>query len=164
MYIDFSKAFDSIVISKLIFKLKTYGISGLLLGWIHRFLHDRTQCVVVDHCLCNRKHQSFFRPNGPTLNRPMVLNDIQNNKTHLKTIEVVSFQQNTLLAKKYINIHVRNCRSPTIFRDITSDPASTGRESGDERGQDEKGKRERRREGMKGRKWNRREGRREGVT
>jgi hypothetical protein len=80
----------------------------------------------------------------------MVLNDIQNNKTHLKTIEVVSFQQNTLLAKKYINIHVQNCRSPKIFRDITSDPASTGRESGDERGQDEKGKRERRREGMKG--------------
>jgi hypothetical protein len=91
----------------------------------------------------------------------MVLNDIQNNKTHLKTIEVVSFQQNTLLAKKYINIHVRNCRSPKIFRDITSDPASTGRESGDERGQDEKGKRERRREGMKGRKWNGREGRRD---
>jgi hypothetical protein len=59
----------------------------------------------------------------------MVLNDIQNNKTHLKTIEVVSFQQNTLLAKKYISIHVQNCRSPKIFRDITSDPASTGRES-----------------------------------
>jgi hypothetical protein len=74
----------------------------------------------------------------------MVLNDIQNNKTHLKTIEVVSFQ----LAKKYINSHVQNCRSPNIFRDITSDPISTGRESGDERGQDEKGKRERRRDGM----------------
>jgi hypothetical protein len=58
------------------------------------------------------------------------LNDIQNNKTHLKTIEVVSFQQNTLLAKKHINIHVQNCTSPNIFRDITSDPASTGRESG----------------------------------
>jgi hypothetical protein len=53
-----------------------------------------------------------------------------------------------------MNIHVKNCRSPNIFRDITSDPASTGRESGDERGQDEKGKRERRREGTKGRKWN----------
>jgi hypothetical protein len=78
----------------------------------------------------------------------MVLNDIQNNKTHLKTIEVVSFQQNTLLAKKYINIHVQNCTSPKIFRDITSDPASTGRESGNERGQDEKGKREMRREGI----------------
>jgi hypothetical protein len=91
----------------------------------------------------------------------MVLNDIQNNKTHLKTIAVVSFQKNTLLAKKYINIHVQNCRRPNIFRDITSDPASTGRESGNERGQDEKVKRERRREGVKGRKWNGREGRRD---
>jgi ribonuclease P/MRP protein subunit RPP40 len=50
VYIDFSKAFDSIVISKLIFKLETYGISGLLLKWINCFLHDRTQCVVVDRC------------------------------------------------------------------------------------------------------------------
>jgi hypothetical protein len=50
VYIDFSKAFDSTVISKLMFKLETYGISGLLLKWINCFLHARTQCVVVDHC------------------------------------------------------------------------------------------------------------------
>ena len=50
VYIDFSKAFDSIVISKLLFKLETYGISGHLLKWIGCFLRDRTQCVVVDHC------------------------------------------------------------------------------------------------------------------
>jgi ribonuclease P/MRP protein subunit RPP40 len=50
VYIDFSKAFDSIVISKLMFKLETCGISAVLLKWINCFLHDRTQCVVVDHC------------------------------------------------------------------------------------------------------------------
>jgi hypothetical protein len=87
----------------------------------------------------------------------MVLNNIQYNKTHLKTIEVVSFQQNTLLAQKYIKIHVQNCRNPKIFRQITSGPASTRRESEDEGGQNGKGKRERRGEGMKGRKWNGRE-------
>jgi hypothetical protein len=31
----------------------------------------------------------------------MVMNDIQYNKTHLKTTEVVSFQQSTLIAQKY---------------------------------------------------------------
>jgi hypothetical protein len=31
--------------------------------------------------------------NGPTPNCPMVMNDIQYNKTHLKTIEIVSFRQ-----------------------------------------------------------------------
>jgi hypothetical protein len=84
----------------------------------------------------------------------MVINDIQYNKIHLKTIEVVSFQQNTLFAQKYIIIHVQNCRNQKIFRRLTTGPASIGRESGNERGQDRKRKRERRGEGMKVRKWN----------
>jgi hypothetical protein len=78
----------------------------------------------------------------------------------LKTTEVVSFPQNTLLAQKYIEIHVQNYKNSKIFRKIISGPASTGREIRDGRGQDGKGKR--RGEGMKGRKWNGREGRREG--
>jgi hypothetical protein len=41
-----------------------------------------------------------------------------------------------------------------MFRGITTGPASIGWENGDERGQDGKRKRERRGEGMKGRKWN----------
>jgi ribonuclease P/MRP protein subunit RPP40 len=48
VYIDFSKAFDSIVISKLLFKLELYGISGHLLKWISCFLSNRLQCVVID--------------------------------------------------------------------------------------------------------------------
>jgi hypothetical protein len=51
VYIDFSKAFDSIVISKLLLKLEFYGLSGLLLKWISCFLHDRTQCVVAEGCV-----------------------------------------------------------------------------------------------------------------
>jgi hypothetical protein len=50
VFIDFSKAFDSIVISKLLFKLESYGITGQLLCWIACFLSDRIQCVVVDRC------------------------------------------------------------------------------------------------------------------
>jgi ribonuclease P/MRP protein subunit RPP40 len=49
VYIDFSKAFDSIVLSKLLFKLELYGISGHLLKWIGSFLSNRLQCVVIDH-------------------------------------------------------------------------------------------------------------------
>jgi len=50
IYIDFSRAFDSVVHSKLIFKLSNLGISGELLQWIEAFLTDRCQCVVVEHC------------------------------------------------------------------------------------------------------------------
>jgi hypothetical protein len=48
VYIDFSKAFDSVFHLKLLFKLKLYGIGGLLLRWIEIFLSYRTQCVVTD--------------------------------------------------------------------------------------------------------------------
>ena len=40
-YLDFAKAFDSIVRKKLLFKLKAYGVDGLLLNWIESFLTDR---------------------------------------------------------------------------------------------------------------------------
>jgi hypothetical protein len=50
IYIDFSRAFDSVVHSKLLYKLSNYGISGCLLKWISAFLTDRSQCVVLEHC------------------------------------------------------------------------------------------------------------------
>jgi len=45
-----ARAFDSVVHSKLIFKLSTFGISENLLNWIAVFLNIRFQCVVVEHC------------------------------------------------------------------------------------------------------------------
>jgi hypothetical protein len=53
IYIDFAKAFDSIVPSKLLLKLEMYGISGRLLDWLRcffAFLSNRTQCVIIDYC------------------------------------------------------------------------------------------------------------------
>jgi hypothetical protein len=48
VYIDFSRAFDSI--SNLMFKLGCYSASGLLLKSISCVLHGRTQQVVVEGC------------------------------------------------------------------------------------------------------------------
>jgi hypothetical protein len=48
IYIDFSKAFDSVVYSKLFVKLSGYGIQYELLAWIKSFLLDRFQCVSID--------------------------------------------------------------------------------------------------------------------
>jgi len=42
-YIDFAKAFDSVCHSKLLAKLRQYGVCGSLLEWIGNFLTDRTQ-------------------------------------------------------------------------------------------------------------------------
>ena len=43
LYIDFSKAFDSVVHSKLIEKLKAYGFRYELVAWISEFLNRRIE-------------------------------------------------------------------------------------------------------------------------
>ena len=50
VYIDFSRAFDSVVHNKLLFKLNNLGITGNLLIFISSFLSNRLQCVVTEHC------------------------------------------------------------------------------------------------------------------
>jgi len=50
IYTSFRKAFDSVVYSKLVHKLQTFGINGLLIKWITAFLHGRSQCVVFENC------------------------------------------------------------------------------------------------------------------
>ena len=49
IYIDFSKAFDSIVFSKLLLKLSTLGTAGELLTWLAAFLLNMSQLVAIEN-------------------------------------------------------------------------------------------------------------------
>ena len=48
IYLDYSKAFDSVPHRKLLKKLEAHGITGDLLKWIESSLSGRTQQVVVN--------------------------------------------------------------------------------------------------------------------
>ena len=48
IYLDFSKAFDSVSHSLLLHKLHKLGISGILLKWFESYLRERYQRVVVN--------------------------------------------------------------------------------------------------------------------
>ena len=52
VFLDFKKAFNSVVDSKLLIKLKGYGIHYELLSWIENFLSNRSYCVTINgECL-----------------------------------------------------------------------------------------------------------------
>ena len=48
IYLDFSKAFDKVDHRILMEKLNSIGIGGKLAKWIHSFLFDREQVVIVN--------------------------------------------------------------------------------------------------------------------
>ncbi len=48
LYLDYSKAFDSVSHPKLLLKLECYGITGKLLDWIRSFLANRSQRVTIN--------------------------------------------------------------------------------------------------------------------
>ena len=47
IYLDYKKAFDSVVHNRLLYKLWEYGIRGDLWRWFQAYLNDRRQCVRV---------------------------------------------------------------------------------------------------------------------
>ncbi|MDW0252237.1 MAG: reverse transcriptase family protein, partial [Nitrososphaeraceae archaeon] len=67
IYLDLAKAFDSVVHSKLLYKLEYYGISGLALNWIRDFLCNRTQCVKIGSALSSSTLVGSGVPQGSVL-------------------------------------------------------------------------------------------------
>jgi len=67
VYIDFCKAFDSVVHSKLIYKLESMGIRGKLLAWIAAFLSDRSQVVRIGRSVSGRVNVISGVPQGSVL-------------------------------------------------------------------------------------------------
>ena len=67
IYLDFSKAFDSVPHKRLLSKLLSYGISGNTRNWIESFLKDRTQEVIVNGCRSDKKPVLSGIPQGSVL-------------------------------------------------------------------------------------------------
>ena len=97
IFIDLSKAFDTIDHSILLQKLKYYGIDGIALNWFKSYLNERKQFVVINDSNSDLNFIKTGVPQGSILGPLLFLiyiNDLQFISTNLK---LISFADDTTI-------------------------------------------------------------------
>ena len=67
LYLDFQKAFNVVDLGILSHRLKQKGISGNIGIWLHNFLSERTQYVLVENKLSSVSYVTSGVPQGTVL-------------------------------------------------------------------------------------------------
>ncbi len=67
VYLDYSKCFDKVCHSKLLYKLSQYGITGSAYMWFKNFLANRVQTVKVNNSFSSQVHVLSGVPQGTVL-------------------------------------------------------------------------------------------------
>ena len=113
VFLDLSKAFDTIDHNILLHKLECYGVRGLALNWFQSCLTDRKQYVLYNNVQSQTLDITCGVPQGSVLGPLLFLiyvNDIANCLTHSK---LISFADDTtvFLSSKCINDLYKNMNS-----------------------------------------------------
>ena len=118
VFLDMFKAFDKVWHEGLIYKLKTFGISGNLLTLLSSFLHDRRQRVVLNGINSEWTNIKAGVPQGSILGPLrflMYVNDIPDNlssnvKLFADDLSLFSIVDNPVQSGSQLNNDLKNMR------------------------------------------------------
>ena len=116
IYVDLSKAFDTINYDILLDKLSYYGISGRALKLLKSYLLDRKQYVVYNNCNSNLVDVTTGVPQGSILG-PLLFSIYINDLIHVtEKLKFIMYAYDTTI---YFNLEAFD--PATIERDINSE-------------------------------------------
>ena len=97
VFIDFSKAFDTLSHSKLISKLSAYGIADKELAWFTSYLFHRQQLIKYDGCLSQPCSVTSGVPQGSILGPLLFLIFVNDITDKIKNSKVIMYADDTVL-------------------------------------------------------------------
>jgi len=106
VYLDFSKAFDSVPHNRLLMKLWSVGITGIIWSWLQPYLSHWSQCVSINDCLSQFLPVKSGVPQGSILGPLMFIIIVNDLSVAVKNFSIFKFADNVLCFKV---IHSKKC-------------------------------------------------------
>ena len=123
VFIDLSKAFDTLSHSVLILKMKAYGIRGMTMKWFTNYLFNRSPIYEVEGQRSEPQPLACGVPQGSILGPLMFFTYFNDFESCLKHSKVVKFADDTVIyllrkshmeIKKYLNEDLKNVADISI--------------------------------------------------
>ena len=97
VFIDLSKAFDTVGHSILLSKLSSYGISGTELDWFTNYLFNRSQQVILENIRSDITKITCGVPQGSILGPLLFLLHINDFEDTLRKSQTIMFADDTVI-------------------------------------------------------------------